>query len=38
MNVRDSKIQAVEGEAPKRVAVIAFDSAEKARVGVFARL
>jgi uncharacterized protein (DUF1330 family) len=29
--VRGSKIQAVEGEAPKRVAVIAFESAEKAR-------
>jgi uncharacterized protein (DUF1330 family) len=28
---RGGKIQAVEGEAPKRVVVIAFDSAEKAR-------
>ena len=28
--VRAGKIQAVEGEAPKRIAVIAFDSAEKA--------
>ena len=29
--VRGGKIQAVEGEAPKRIVVIAFDSAEKAR-------
>ena len=29
--VRGGKIQAVEGEAPKRIAVIAFESAEKAR-------
>jgi uncharacterized protein (DUF1330 family) len=29
--VRGGKIQTVEGEAPKRIAVIAFDSAEKAR-------
>jgi uncharacterized protein (DUF1330 family) len=29
--VRGVKIQAVEGEAPKRFVVIAFDSAEKAR-------
>jgi uncharacterized protein (DUF1330 family) len=29
--VRGGKIQAVEGEAPKRFVVIAFDSAEKAR-------
>ena len=29
--VRGGKIQALEGDAPKRVAVIAFDSAEKAR-------
>jgi uncharacterized protein (DUF1330 family) len=28
--VRTAKIQAVEGEAPKRIVVIAFDSAEKA--------
>jgi uncharacterized protein (DUF1330 family) len=28
--VRTVKIQAVEGEAPKRIAVIAFDSVEKA--------
>ena len=29
--VRGGKVQAVEGEAPKRIVVIAFDSAEKAR-------
>ena len=29
--VRGGKIQAVEGEAPKRIVVIAFDRAEKAR-------
>jgi uncharacterized protein (DUF1330 family) len=29
--VRGGKIQALEGEAPKRLAVIAFDSVEKAR-------
>ena len=29
--VRGGKTQTVEGEAPKRIAVIAFDSAEKAR-------
>ena len=29
--VRGGKIQAVEGEAPKRIVVIAFDSVEKAR-------
>jgi uncharacterized protein (DUF1330 family) len=29
--VRGGKIQAVEGEAPKRFVVIAFDSAEKAK-------
>ena len=29
--VRGGKTQAVEGEAPKRIVVIAFDSAEKAR-------
>jgi uncharacterized protein (DUF1330 family) len=29
--VRGGKIQAVEGEAPKRIVVIAFESAEKAR-------
>lgn len=29
--VRGGKIQAVEGEAPKRLTVIAFESAEKAR-------
>ncbi len=29
--VRGGKVQAVEGEAPKRITVIAFDSAEKAR-------
>ena len=29
--VRTGKIQAVEGEAPKRIVVIAFDSIEKAR-------
>jgi uncharacterized protein (DUF1330 family) len=29
--VRNGKIQALEGDAPKRMAVIAFDSAEKAR-------
>lgn len=29
--VRNGKIQALEGDAPKRLAVIAFDSAEKAR-------
>jgi uncharacterized protein (DUF1330 family) len=29
--VRGGKIQAVEGEAPKRIVVIAFDSSEKAR-------
>jgi uncharacterized protein (DUF1330 family) len=29
--VRGGKIQAVEGEAPKRIVVIAFDSTEKAR-------
>jgi uncharacterized protein (DUF1330 family) len=29
--VRTGKIQAVEGEPPKRIVVIAFDSAEKAR-------
>lgn len=29
--VRGGKIQALEGDAPKRMAVIAFDSAEKAR-------
>ena len=29
--VRGGKTQAVEGEAPKRLVVIAFDSAEKAR-------
>ena len=29
--VRGGKIQAVEGEVPKRIVVIAFDSAEKAR-------
>lgn len=29
--VRGGKIQALEGEAPKRFVVIAFDSAEKAR-------
>jgi uncharacterized protein (DUF1330 family) len=29
--VRGGKAQAVEGEAPKRIVVIAFDSAEKAR-------
>jgi uncharacterized protein (DUF1330 family) len=29
--VRGGKIQAVEGEAPKRIVVIAFDNAEKAR-------
>jgi uncharacterized protein (DUF1330 family) len=28
--VRGGKVQAVEGEAPKRIAVIAFESAEKA--------
>jgi len=28
--VRGGKVQAVEGEAPKRIVVIAFDSAEKA--------
>ncbi len=29
--VRGGKMQAIEGEAPKRLVVIAFDSAEKAR-------
>jgi len=29
--VRGGKIQEVEGEAPKRIVVLAFDSAEKAR-------
>jgi uncharacterized protein (DUF1330 family) len=29
--VRGGKIQALEGEAPKRIVVIAFDNAEKAR-------
>jgi uncharacterized protein (DUF1330 family) len=29
--VRGGKIQAVEGDAPKRIVVIAFESAEKAR-------
>ncbi len=29
--VRGGKVQAVEGEAPKRITVIVFDSAEKAR-------
>jgi uncharacterized protein (DUF1330 family) len=29
--VRGGKIQAVEGEAPKRIVVLAFESAEKAR-------
>jgi uncharacterized protein (DUF1330 family) len=33
--VRGGKIQAVEGEAPKRITVIAFESAEKAHAWEF---
>jgi len=33
--VRGGKVQAVEGEAPKRVVVIAFESAEKAHAWEF---
>jgi uncharacterized protein (DUF1330 family) len=33
--VRGGKIQAVEGEAPKRIVVIAFESAEKAHAWEF---